>query len=155
MKIRVAAIATAAAIAGIAAASAPASAAVEVGVLTCQIAPSIGYVVLSQREMRCRFEPHYGRPQFYRARAGRVGIDLGYTRDAVMVWGVYAPTRHIGRHALAGTYAGVSAGVAAGAGLGANALVGGSHNTVALQPLSAEGSMGISLALGVTALELR
>lgn len=155
MKFRIAAIAAAAAFAGIAAAT-PASAAVEVGVLKCQVAPSIGYVVASERDMRCWFTPTYGgRTQKYVGRAGRIGIDFGVTNEAVLVWGVYAPTRHLTRKALAGTYAGASAGAALGAGVGANALLGGSHNTIALQPLSGEGSTGWSVALGVTALSLR
>jgi hypothetical protein len=155
MKFRIAAIATAAAIAGIAAAT-PASAAVEVGVLRCQVEPSVGYVVASERWMRCAFHPNDGsRAQHYRGRAGRIGIDLGVTNEAVLVWGVYAPTRHLTRKALAGTYAGGSIGAALGAGVGANALLGGSHNTIALQPLSGEGSTGWSVALGVTALSLR
>lgn len=155
MKFRIAAIATAAAFAGIAAAT-PASAAVEVGILKCQVAPSVGYVVASERNMRCWFTPSYGgRTQTYTGRAGRIGIDFGVTNEAVLVWGVYAPTRHLTRKALAGTYAGASAGAALGAGVGANALLGGSHNTIALQPLSGEGSTGWSVALGVTALSLR
>src|SRR6185312_3885861 len=155
MKFRIAAIATAAAFAGIAAAT-PASAAVEAGVLKCQVAPSVGYVVASERWMRCAFYPNDGsRPQHYRGRAGRIGIDFGVTNDAVLVWGVFAPTRHLTRKALAGTYAGGSVSAALGAGVGANALLGGSHNTIALQPLSGEGSTGWSVALGVTALSLR
>lgn len=156
MKTHLAVIAAAAAIAGVAATSVPASAAVEVGVLRCKVEPSVGYVVASERWMRCSFHPNDGsRPQHYRGRAGRIGIDFGVTNDAVLVWGVFAPTRHLTRHALAGTYAGASAGAAIGAGVGANALLGGSHNTIALQPLSAEGSTGLSIALGVTALSLR
>lgn len=155
MKFRIAAIATAAAFVGIAAAT-PASAAVEVGVLKCQVEPSVGYVVASERYMRCSFWPSDGsRPQRYTGRAGRIGIDFGVTNEAVLVWGVYAPTRHLTRKALAGTYAGASVGAALGAGVGANALLGGSHNTIALQPLSGEGSTGWSVALGVTALSLR
>jgi hypothetical protein len=154
MKIRLAAAALAVAITGFI--SAPASAAVEVGVLRCHVEPTIGYVVASERWMECMFHPNDGsRPQHYRGRAGRIGIDFGVTNDAVLVWGVFAPTRHLTRHALAGTYGGASAGAAIGVGVGANALLGGSHNTIALQPLSAEGSTGLSIALGVTALSLR
>ncbi|HEV1999308.1 MAG TPA: DUF992 domain-containing protein, partial [Xanthobacteraceae bacterium] len=50
---------------------------------------------------------------------------------------------------------GASAGVAVGAGVGANALWGGSNNTIALQPISVEGSMGVGIAAGVAGLELR
>ncbi len=156
MRIRLPALATAAAIAGIAATSVPASAAVEVGVLSCQVAPSVGYVVASEREMRCAFRSNFGgRTQYYKGRAGRIGLDLGFTNGGTLVWNVYAPTRRIGRHALAGTYAGGSASASIGAGVGGNALVGGSDNTIALQPLSGEGNSGFNVALGVTALSLR
>ena len=40
-------------------------------------------------------------------------------------------------------------------GAGANALVGGSNRTVALQPLSVQGQVGINVAAGVAGLELR
>jgi hypothetical protein len=65
-----------------------------------------------------------------------------------------APTNQLRQGELAGTYAGVSADAAAGLGVGANALIGGSNNTVALQPLSLEGQLGVNLALGVSALTL-
>ena len=40
-------------------------------------------------------------------------------------------------------------------GVGANVMIGGSNRTVALQPLSVEGQIGVNLALGVTGMELR
>jgi Protein of unknown function (DUF992) len=51
---------------------------------------------------------------------------------------------------LKGSYLGASGNVALGVGLGAKVLIGGSHRTVSLQPLSVEGQIGINLALGVT-----
>jgi hypothetical protein len=70
------------------------------------------------------------------------------------LWGVFAPTRQVGPGELAGTYAGVSADAAAGLGVGANALIGGSNNTITLQPLSVEGQIGVSAAIGLSALTL-
>ena len=55
---------------------------------------------------------------------------------------------------LTGTYAGASGEVSIAAGLGANVLVGGSHSTVALQPISVQGQTGLNIAAGVGALEL-
>jgi hypothetical protein len=40
-------------------------------------------------------------------------------------------------------------------GIGANALIGGSNNTIALQPLSIEGNRGLNVAAGVAALTLQ
>jgi hypothetical protein len=42
-----------------------------------------------------------------------------------------------------------------GVGGNANALVGGSNNSFALQPLSFEGQTGLNVAVGVAGLELR
>ena len=55
---------------------------------------------------------------------------------------------------LAGTYAGATAEVSIAAGLGANVLVGGSKRTVALQPLSVQGQIGLDIAAGIGQLEL-
>ena len=41
------------------------------------------------------------------------------------------------------------------AGLGANVLVGGSNQTVTLQPLSLSGQVGLNVAAGVAGLELQ
>ena len=54
-----------------------------------------------------------------------------------------------------GTYVGASASATVGVGVGANALVGGSNNTIALQPLSVQGQTGLGVAAGVAGLELR
>jgi hypothetical protein len=47
--------------------------------------------------------------------------------------------------ALAGEYVGVSADVGLGLGAGANVLLGGSNRTIALQPLSLQGSTAINV----------
>ena len=72
-----------------------------------------------------------------------------------MAWGVFAPTPGLHHGALAGTYVGGSGSASLGVGLGANALIGGSHRSIALQPLSVEGQVGVNLALGVAGLSLR
>jgi Protein of unknown function (DUF992) len=56
---------------------------------------------------------------------------------------------------LSGNYGGAQGSASIGVGLGGNVLVGGSANSVALQPLSVQGQVGINLALGVEGLELR
>ena len=55
---------------------------------------------------------------------------------------------------LAGRYTGATAEVSVAAGLGANVLVGGSNRTVALQPLSLQGQVGLDVAAGVGQLDL-
>ena len=156
MKLHTTAFVIAAAALAVSAIPASAQSRVEIGLLRCNIAPSVGYVVASRRDMRCTFIPNNGsRPHSYTATAGRVGLDLGVTQQGALVWGVFAPTHRINRKDLVGTYVGGSAGAAVVVGVGGNALFGGSNNTVALQPFSGEGSVGLSVALGVTALTLR
>ena len=68
---------------------------------------------------------------------------------------VFAPTRVLGPGDLAGTYGGASASATAVVGVGANVLVGGSNNTISLQPVSLQGQTGLGVAAGVAGLELR
>jgi hypothetical protein len=50
---------------------------------------------------------------------------------------------------------GAAASATVGVGVGANALIGGSNNTIALQPVSVQGQTGLSVAAGIAGLELR
>jgi uncharacterized protein DUF992 len=142
--------------AAVAALSAPAHAQnrVQVGTLTCSISAGVGLVVASQRNVNCIFKPDNGPPESYTGTMTKVGLDVGFTTGGAMVWGVFAGTnRYTGM--LAGTYAGAQAEATVGAGVGANALIGGSNRSVALQPLSVQGQVGLNAAAGIGALELR
>ena len=126
------------------------------GVLSCKTSASLGLIVGSHRKLRCGFTPNSGGPpDYYVGHVNRLGLDLGIKAGGVMGWGVIAPTNGIHHGALAGTYVGASGSASLGVGLGANALVGGSHRSIALQPLSVEGQAGVNLALGVAGLTLR
>ena len=65
-----------------------------------------------------------------------------------------AHDRRSGRGA-AGDYVGVSGDVGVGLGAGANVLVGGSNRTIALQPVSLQGSVALNVIAGVSSLKLR
>ncbi|MEA2874963.1 MAG: hypothetical protein QOF14_159 [Hyphomicrobiales bacterium] len=136
---------------------APASAQerVQAGSLTCDVSAGIGFIIGSQRNVNCTFQPSGPGPvEYYAGSISKLGIDVGVTVGGVMVWLVIAPTnRPMG--ALQGTYAGASAEASVLAGAGANALIGGSNRTVALQPLSIQGHAGMNIAAGVAGLELR
>jgi hypothetical protein len=128
---------------------------VKVGTLTCDVSPGVGLVLGSQREIRCGFTPSAGRRrEVYVGAITRLGLDIGATSGGRLVWAVYAPGS-TSPGALAGSYGGASAEGTVGAGLGANALIGGSNRTVALQPLSVQGQTGLNLAVGIAGLELR
>lgn len=126
---------------------------VQVGTLTCSVSAGIGLVVGSQRNVSCNFQPENGPPEAYTGTMTKIGLDVGVTTGSAIVWGVFAGTnRYTGM--LSGTYSGAQAEATVGAGLGANVLVGGSNRSVALQPLSVQGQVGLNVAAGVGSLEL-
>jgi len=128
---------------------------VQAGTLACNMGPSVGLIIGSHQKLKCVFRPsNGGAAESYRGVVNRLGLDLGITAGGKMIWGVYAPTKGLAPHALAGTYVGGSGDISLGVGVGANALVGGSNRTVALQPLSVEGQVGVNLALGIAGLRL-
>ena len=129
---------------------------IRTGVLNCDVSAGIGLIIGSQRSVNCLFTPDQpGYPQEgYYGTISKLGLDVGVTAGGIMVWGVYADTNR-GYGFLAGDYAGASGEATVVAGLGANVLVGGSNRTVALQPLSVGGQVGLNLALGVANLSLR
>ena len=124
------------------------------GTLTCKLAPSIGLLIGSQQRMACRFDPSGGYPpEAYLGVMNSLGLDIGITAGGVMAWGVITPNagpmaesrRQVcGRERLRRP----------GVGVGANLLVGGSNRSISLQPLSVEGTVGINMSLGVSALTL-
>jgi hypothetical protein len=128
---------------------------VRAGVLNCDISAGLGLIIGSQRTVNCLFTPDIPGPQEgYFGTITKFGLDLGATAGGSMVWAVYADTSR-GYGFLAGDYAGASGEATIAVGLGANVLVGGSSRTVALQPVSITGQVGLNLALGVANLSIR
>jgi hypothetical protein len=115
----------------------------------------MSYVLWSHTDFSCVFRRSAGGQDRYVATVRRYGIDINYNQSTVLAWLVIAPSRYIGRGSLAGYYGGASANATLGLGVGANVLVGGSTNTIALQPVSVQGQVGIGGAVGISALELR
>jgi Protein of unknown function (DUF992) len=128
---------------------------VQAGSLECRGLGATGFIIGSVHELECVFRTEYMPIVRYHGIVRKLGLDVGITEQSVLAWAVFAPTARIGPGDLAGNYAGVSAGAAVGLGVGANALVGGSNNTFALQPVSVEGQSGVNVTLGVASLELR
>jgi hypothetical protein len=128
---------------------------VKAGTLVCDVSAGIGMIIGSQKDVQCLFNSDRPGPrEAYVGTISKFGIDIGATSGGQMVWVVYAPTSRV-FGALAGVYSGATAEATIAVGLGANALVGGSDRTVALQPLSVTGQTGLNLAAGVATLELR
>ncbi|MFD2184698.1 DUF992 domain-containing protein [Rhodoplanes azumiensis] len=151
-----AALATIAVLAAPASAQAPGSSWTQVGMLDCRVDPSIGFIIAGHQSMTCRFSQNAPiPPQTYQGAINTVGVNIGVSAGGRLAWGVFAPTTGVPAGALAGEYVGASADAALGLGVGANVLIGGSNRTVALQPLSLEGSVAFNVTLGLSALKLR
>jgi hypothetical protein len=128
---------------------------VRVGTLSCNVAGGWGFVFGSSKALRCVLTPGPGHPEHYYGTINRFGVDIGYTRGGVLVWAVFAPAANLAPGALTGNFAGATASAAVGVGAGANVLIGGSNNSVSLQPLSIEGNTGLNVAAGIGAISLR
>lgn len=128
---------------------------VQIGVLECRGGTSVGFIVGSVTHLGCvlRIE---GMPEDrYIATIQKVGLDLGITQETALAWGVYAPVAQLGPGDLSGNYAGAQGSASLGVGAGGNVLVGGSNNSIALQPLSLQGQVGVNIAAGLESLELQ
>ncbi|MEP9349391.1 DUF992 domain-containing protein [Xanthobacter sp. KR7-225] len=139
-------------------APAPPAAKVQSGMLVCKVAPSIGFIIGSMREMGCEFRNTAGQPYVvlsrYKGSIARFGIDIGALAQDTLAWAVFAPTATPAPSDIAGAYVGVSADAAWLIGGGANVLLGGSNNQIALQTVSMEGMVGADVAAGVADLTL-
>lgn len=139
-------------------AAAQPAAKVQSGMLVCRVAPSIGFVLGSMREMVCEFRNTAVQPYVvlsrYKGTIARFGIDIGALAADTLAWAVFAPTANPDPTAIAGTYVGVSADAAWTIGGGANVLLGGSNSQIALQTVSVEGMVGADVAAGIADLTL-
>jgi Protein of unknown function (DUF992) len=138
---------------GIPAVNAQQDGAVRAGVLTCEVSGGTGFIFGSSKGLSCVFDSDGGTER-YVGEINKFGIDIGVTGPATLSWAVLAPSSNLGEGVLAGSYIGASAEASAGVGAGANLLVGGSNDTISLQPLSVQGQTGINAALAVSELVL-
>jgi hypothetical protein len=138
-------------------AQAPPPAWTQVGSLVCKVDPNIGFIFVGHQPMQCTYTPSLAPspPQYYDGAINTVGVDIGVSAGSVLAWGVLAPTTGLPQGALSGEYVGASGDVGFVVGGGANVLIGGSGRTVALQPLSLQGSLAFNVVLGVSSLKLR
>jgi len=128
---------------------------VQVGVLECRGGTSVGFIVGSVTHLGCLLRIEGMPEDRYIATIQKVGLDLGITQETVLAWGVYAPVAQLGPGDLSGNYAGAQGSASLGVGAGGNVLVGGSNNSIALQPLSLQGQVGVNIAAGLESLELQ
>ena len=127
----------------------------QVGMLSCRLNPSIGFIIAGHQTMECQFTQNRFPPQAYEGALNTVGLDIGISAGGVLGWAVLAPTAGPPPGALAGEYIGATGEVGMGLGAGVNVLIGGSGRSFALQPVSVEGSVALNVTLGLSHLQLR
>jgi hypothetical protein len=128
--------------------------AAQVGLLRCNVSPSVGLIITSSTQLACRFGRHEFPPEFYVGTISTFGVSLGATGPGHLVWAVFAATPALNPYALAGSYGGATANVTLGLGAGANALIGGSGQSIALQPVSLNAQTGVAVTAGISSLVL-
>lgn len=128
---------------------------VQVGVLECKGGPSIGFIVGAVTNLACVLRVNGLPEDYYIATIQKIGLDIGITESTALAWSVFAPIAQPGRGDIAGTYVGVDAMAAAVVGVGGNVLLGGSNNSIALQPLSVQAETGLIVAAGLESMTLQ
>jgi hypothetical protein len=128
---------------------------VKLGTLSCHVSSGWGLIFGSSRDLKCTFQGQ-SRVEHYTGSITKFGVDVGYQQSGVMIWTVVAPTTDVDKPGmLAGKYGGGTASATVGVGVGANALIGGLGGSIALQPLSIEGSTGLNVAAGIGGMTLK
>ncbi len=127
---------------------------VNIGTLTCNVADGMGFVFGSSKSLSCLFVRNDGSAERYTGDIKRFGVDLGFTKDAQIIWLVFAPGA-VAPGALAGDYGGVGAQATVAVGGAVNVLVGGSSKQVTLQPVSVQGNAGLNIAAGFAEVTLK
>jgi hypothetical protein len=126
------------------------------GVLECKLSGDKVAIVVEERTVDCLFEDESGAPPVhYVGSVTNVGAVIGVGGPGELAWGVVAASGASGPGALAGDYVGAHGSFALGVGGGGSVLVGGSNDTVTLQPISVEANTGLILSAGVGHLSLR
>lgn len=130
--------------------------AVRIGSLECFVDAGTGFVLGSTKDVSCVL---YGTDdaalENYIGELSKYGIDIGFTREARMVWDVYVSEgRSYEPGSLSGTYAGASASASLSFGLGASILIGGLTESFALQPIRIGKQKGLNIAFGIARMSL-
>ena len=92
---------------------ADAASGVNVGSLNCNVAGGVGFIFGSSKEIACVFTKPDGTAERYHGDIDKYGVDIGFTKEAHMVWLVFAPGQ-ISKGAIAGQYVGATASATAG-----------------------------------------
>jgi hypothetical protein len=125
------------------------------GVLQCHLSGGVGMILMMNQSLDCVFKSSTGARTHYIGRLTNVGANIGISGPGRMVWGVLAASNSLAPGALAGDFVGAQGSVAVGAGAGGAVLVGGSNNSISLQPISVSVGTGLNVSAGVGSLNLQ
>ncbi len=126
-----------------------------VGVLQCHLSGGVGMILIENQALDCVYKGLSGQPQHYVGRLTNVGANIGISGPGVMIWNVLTATNKVGPGDLAGDYAGAQGSVAVGGGVGGAVLVGGSGNSISLQPVSVSVGTGLNVSAGIGNISLQ
>ena len=128
---------------------------VQVGRLSCDVDPGVGFIIGSSKDVTCDFSRKGHKTETYVGEIDKLGFDIGFTGPTRIEWLVFSGrSNKVAKGSLAGTYVGGSHEVTVGVGLGGNWLVGGSNKGYALQPWSIQGQVGLNYSWTFTKLTL-
>jgi Protein of unknown function (DUF992) len=127
---------------------------VKVGLLECKLGVGVGVIIAENQKVECTFTPNSGPVEHYGGQITKVGLEIGITGGTIVTWGVIAATNDYTPGSLAGAYGGATAEATAILGVGANALWGGSDQSLALQPISVQGQVGVDIGIGLSGMTL-
>jgi hypothetical protein len=138
----------------VAVAPAAAFAGEQVGVLECHLSGNGMTVLIENQALDCVYEGELagGGPQHYIGKLTKVGANISVNGPGDLIWGVVGETDGLAPGALTGDYAGPEASLRVG--VGGAILVGGSNNTISLQPFNVEGGEGLGLTAGAENINL-
>ena len=132
---------------------------VRAGILTCYVDGGRGLLITSYKDLECDYTRKIDEQdeviEIYEGTIRKFGLDIGTTSGGVLKWVIFAPNiLELDVVGLSGTYVGASVEASAIVGIGANALIGGSNQSIILQPFSLQVQKGFNLALGVTSMNI-
>src|SRR5437667_3777402 len=69
----------------------------QIGTLSCNVDPNIGFIVVGHQPMQCVYTQAPGAlpqlpPQSYDGALNTVGVSIGFSAGSVLGWAVFAPT---------------------------------------------------------------
>ena len=68
---------------------------VQVGVLTCEVDPGVGFIIGSDKSLTCSFKPSKGgKTEHYSGSIKKLGLDIGFTVGSKIAWLVFAAEKN-------------------------------------------------------------